>query len=100
MQSTKQRKRTTAFIIGGGIMLVALLIIALIWVTEGAKAGTDQAVYILKKLGIESPEALRSFLVQTVAMAVVMLLVFLILVYHFRKNARILLEQEKADKDR
>ncbi|MEY8427286.1 response regulator [Lachnospiraceae bacterium 46-15] len=99
MQSKKQKKRPTAFIIGGGIVLVALCLIAIIWMAEGVKTGTGQAVYILEEIGMESPEARRSFLVQTVVMAAAMLLVFLILVYQFRKNARILLDQEKADKD-
>ncbi|MDE6204359.1 MAG: hypothetical protein K2G19_12890, partial [Lachnospiraceae bacterium] len=99
MQSEKQKKHTTFFIIVGGIVLVALLI-AIIWAAEGAKAGTGQAVYILEKMGMESPQDLRRFLIQTGAVAVVMLLVFLILVHQYRKNTRILLEQEKADKDR
>ncbi len=100
MQSKRRKKQTTAFIIGGGIVLAALLLIAAIWLTEGAKAGTSQSVYILEKIGMESPEALRRFLVQTLVVAAVMLLVFLFLLRQSWKNTRILLEQEKADKDR
>ena len=100
MHSKKQKKKSAVFAIGGGIVLVVLLLIAIIWVTEGAKAGDSQAVYILEKIGMESPEALHRFLVQTVVMTAVMLLVSLMLIHHFRKNARILLEQEKADKDK
>lgn len=72
-------------------MLVALLLIAIIWVAEGVKTGTGQAVYILEKLGMKSPEDLHWFLVQTVVVTAVVLLVFLILVYKSRKNTRILL---------
>ncbi len=99
MQSDKQKKQTIIFIIGGGIVLAAFLLIAIIWGIEGAKAGTGPAVYILDKIGMESPEALHRLLAWTVVVAVVMLLVFLILVHQSRKSTRILLEQEKADKD-
>ena len=54
-------------------MLAALLLFAIIWLTEN---------------------------VQTGLLAAAMVLVFSILVHQFRKNARILLNQEKADKDR
>ena len=100
MQSKKQKKQTIAMIIGGGIVLMSLLLIAIVWTVKGTKTGTGKAVYILEKIGIESPEDLHRFLVQAVIVAVVMLLVCLILVYQFRKNTRILLRQEKADKDR
>lgn len=100
MQSKKQKKKTSVFAIGGGIVLAALLLIAVIWVAEGAKTGTGQAVYILEKIGIESPEVLSRFLVQTAVLAAVMFLLFLILVHHSKKNTRILLGQEKADNDR
>ena len=85
--------------IGGGIVLAVLLLIAIIWLAEGAKTGTGQAVYILEMMGIESLEALCRFLVHTVVVAALMLLVFLILLHHSRKKTRILLDQEKADKD-
>ena len=99
MQSQKQKK-STVFIIGSGIVLAALFLITIIWVAEGAKTGTDEAVYILEKMGMESPEVLLGFLVQAVVAAALMLLIFLILVYQSRKNARVLLDQEMADKDR
>ncbi len=99
MQLNKQKKRTAVFIIEGGIVLAALLL-TVMWMAADAVTDTAQAVYILKKIGIESPKALRRFLVQTVVMASVMLLIFLILVRQSRKDARILLDKEKADKDR
>lgn len=73
MQSKKQKKQTAVLIIGGEIVLAALLLFAIIWLTEN---------------------------VQTGLLAAAMVLVFSILVHQFRKNARILLNQEKADKDR
>ena len=73
MQSKKQKKQTAVLIIGGGIVLAALLLFAIIWLTES---------------------------VQTGLLAAAMVLVFSILVHRFRKNARVLLDQEKADKDR
>ena len=102
MQSDRQRKQTTAFIIGGGIVLMMLLLIAVIWVIESVidGNGTAQAVHILEKIGLESPEALHRTLVHTAIVAAVMLLIFLVLVYRFRKNTSILLDQEKADKER
>jgi PAS domain S-box-containing protein len=83
MQSKKQKKQNTFFVVGGGIVLAALLIVV-IWAAEG----------------VETPEALHRFLDQTVVIAAVMFLVFLILIHQSRKNARILLDQEMADKDR
>ncbi len=100
MRSEKQKKQITAFIIGGGVVLAALFLIAVIWVTEGARAGSSQAVYILEKIGMESPEALHRFLIQTSVVAAAMLMVFLISFRQSRKNAKILLEQEKADNGR
>ncbi len=87
------------FFIGSGIILAALFLIAIIWLTEGAETGTGQAFYILEKIGVDSSEALRRFLVQTAVVAAAMLLVFLMVVCQYRKNAKLLLEQEKADKD-
>lgn len=98
MRSKKRKKQTTLFIVGGGI--VAAFLIAIIWVLECAKTGTGPTVYILERIGMESPEALRGFLLLTVIVAVAMLLILLILVYQSRKNTRILLNKEKADKDR
>lgn len=100
MQSKKQKKKNTVFAIGGGIVLAAFFLIAIIWVVEGAKTGTGQAAYILEKIGVESLETLHRFLVQTLVVAAAMLLAFFILVHKYRKKARILLGQEKADKER
>ena len=77
MQSKKQKK-TAVFIMMGGIVLTVLFLIAIIEVTEGVKMG----------VGL------------TVVVAAAMLLVFWILVHQSRKNTKLLLEQEKADKDR
>ncbi len=100
MQSEKQKKKTTVLAIGGGIVLVVLLLIAILCMTEGAKTGNGQTVYILEKIGIESQEALHRFLVLIAVAAAAVLLIFLILVHHSGKNTRILLGQEKADKAR
>lgn len=100
MQSKKQKKKTTVFAVRSGIVLIALLLIMIIWLIESAKTGTGQAIYLLEKIGIESPETLRWFPVQTAIVVVAILTVFLILIHHSGKNTKILLEQEKVDKDR
>ncbi len=100
MQSKKQKKQPHVFIAGGGIALVVILLIAIVWVAEDAKTGTGRAVYILEKIGIESPGALSWSLVQSVVLAIAVLLIFLILIHQSRRNTRILLSQEKTDKDR
>ena len=99
MQSEKQKKRT-GFIIGGGIVLAAFLLISIVWLMQGAKIGTGVVACLTEKAGMETSEVLHRFLSQTALATAVMLLVFLLLVYQSRKNARILLEQEKADNDR
>ena len=99
MQSEKQKKRT-GFIIGGGIVLAAFLLISIVWLMQGAKIGTGVVACLTEKAGMETSEVLHRFLSQTALVTAVMLLVFLLLVYQSRKNARILLEQEKADNDR
>ncbi len=99
MQSEKQKKRT-GFIIGGGIVLAAFLLISIVWLMQGAKIGTGVVACLMEKAGMETSEGLHRFLSQTALVTAVMLLVFLLLVYQSRKNARILLEQEKADNDR
>ena len=99
MQSEKQKKRT-GFIIGGGIVLAAFLLISIVWLMQGAKIGTGVVACLMEKAGMETSEVLHRFLSQTALATAVMLLVFLLLVYQSRKNARILLEQEKADNDR
>ena len=83
MQSKKQKKNTV-FAIGGGIVLAAFFLIAIIWVVEGAKTGTGQAAYILEKIGVESLETLHRFLVQTLVVAAAMLLAFFIQTCGFR----------------
>lgn len=88
MQSKKQKKKNTVFAIGGGIVLAAFFLIAIIWVVEGAKTGTGQAVYILEKIGVESLETLHRFLVQTLVVAAAMLLAFFILVHKYRKKSK------------
>ncbi|MDE7311499.1 MAG: response regulator [Eubacterium sp.] len=80
MRSKKQKKRNTGFYVASGIAFAVFLMAAAIWAAESAKTGTNR------------------FLVQTLIVAGVMLLVFLILVRRFRNHARMLLEQEKADK--
>lgn len=100
MQSKKQKKKTTVLAVRSGIVLIALLLIMIIWLIESAKTGTGQAIYLLEKIGIESPETLRWFPVQTAIVVVAILTVFLILIHHSGKNTKILLEQEKVDKDR
>lgn len=50
MQPKKQKKQITVFIIVGGIVLAALLLIAILWVTEDATA----SAYILEKIGVGS----------------------------------------------
>ena len=101
MQSKKRKKQTGTYItiIRSATVLVVflLIVIVIIWGLEVTK--TSQTVSILKKIGIETPEALHSSLAQAAIVAVVMLLIFLILLYRYRKNARTILNQEKADKD-
>ncbi len=99
MQSKNQKKRNAVFIIGGGIVLAAILLIVIICEAEGAKTGAGQAAYILERIGMESPKAFHWSLVQTAIVALGMLLVFLIVIHQFRKNTKILLEQEQADKE-
>ena len=77
MQSEKQKKQASALITGGKIALVAFFLIAVIGVMESAKAGIGLAVVV----------------------AAAMLLVFGILVQQSRKNAKMLLDKEKADKE-
>ena len=81
-------------------MLAAFLLISIVWLMQGAKIGTGVVACLTEKAGMETSEVLHRFLSQTALVTAVMLLVFLLLVYQSRKNARILLEQEKADNDR
>ena len=100
MQPKRQKKQTGVFAIVGIIVLVVLIVIAVVWVVGDGKTGTGQTAYILEKIGVKSPEALYRFLVQMVVVAVTVLLAFLILGHRSKKNARIILDQEKVDKDR
>ena len=66
--------------------------------------GTDWMLTILirdsvinAQIGSISSEMMRHSVIQIVIAVVVMLLVFLVLIYQYRRNANILLEQEKAD---
>ena len=48
MQSEKQKKRT-GFIIGGGIVLAAFLLISIVWLMQGAKIGTGVVACLKEK---------------------------------------------------
>ncbi len=96
MQPKKQKKQITVFIIVGGIVLAALLLIAILWVTEDATA----SAYILEKIGVGSVEVLYKLLIRTIVVIAMLFLIFstfLILVHQSRKNAKVLLSQEKED---
>ncbi|MDE6601198.1 MAG: response regulator [Lachnospiraceae bacterium] len=100
MQAEKKKKRIAAAVIGGGIVLAALFFIVVIWGNDGAETGADHVFYILEKMGMESPELLPRFLALAVVVIAVMLLLLLILVRQSGEHTRLLLRQEKADKER
>ncbi len=100
MRSKKQKKWNTVFIIGGGIVLTVLFLIVIIWVAESMGPGTNQSAYILEKIGMGSYEARHKFLARAVVVVAAILLIFSIPVHQSRKNAKLLLDWEKADTDR
>ncbi len=74
---TRQKKQTAAVAIWGRIILAEVLAIVLIWVLANGKAGKDRVV--------------------DVVMMIMMLSVFAALIYQSKRNARILLGQERED---
>ena len=51
--SEKQKKQTVAYIIVGGIIIAAILLITTIWVSNSARIGTNQAVSRVSEFYLE-----------------------------------------------